>query len=63
MNYGTSHINTILDGFDMRSTGFFLSIGWPVLHWFSLIPVTPNIFIYKPVLGLDKPNTGHLKSF
>jgi len=23
MNYGTSHINTILDGFDMRSTVFF----------------------------------------
>ena len=22
MNYGTSHINTILDGFDMRSTVF-----------------------------------------
>ena len=23
MNYGTSHINTILDGFDIRSTVFF----------------------------------------
>ena len=26
MNYGTSHINTILDGFDMRSTVFFYKV-------------------------------------
>jgi len=24
MNYGTSHINAIFDGFGMGSTGFFL---------------------------------------
>ena len=41
----------------MESTEFFLNVGWPVLPWLSLTPVTPHFFKSKPVLGPKRPVT------